>query len=221
MKILLIEDDQKVSKALVKGFRQEGFEIDVAPDGGAGLVEALGGGCDLVLLDVALPGANGWTVLQAIRAAGSHTPVLMLTARDGLDDKLKGLALGADDYIVKPFAFAELVARTRAVLRRSGPLNDEALVYADLVHDTVRGITRRGDTRIELTKRESALLELLMRHKDEVLSRSYIANRIWEFEFDGDSNVIDTSVWRLRGKIDGDFERKLIHTVRGRGYVLR
>lgn len=221
MKILLVEDDQKVAKALVKGFQQEGFEIDVAADGNSGLVSALRGGADLVLLDVALPGANGWTILQALRAAGSHTPVLMLTARDGLDDKLKGLTLGADDYIVKPFALAELVARARAVLRRSGSISEESLVYADLVHDTVRGVTRRGDQRIELTKREASLLELLMRHKDEVLSRSYIANRIWEFEFDGDSNVIDTSVWRLRRKIDGNFERKLIHTVRGRGYVLR
>ncbi|GAM98312.1 DNA-binding heavy metal response regulator [alpha proteobacterium U9-1i] len=221
MKLLVVEDDVKAANALAKGLREEGFVVDVAADGDTGLVEALHGGADLVILDVALPGADGWSVLKALRAAGNQTPVLMLTARDALDDKVKGLTLGADDYIVKPYAFTELVARARAVLRRKGPIAEGPLAHADLIHDPLRGHTRRGETRIDLTQRESQLLELLLRHKDEVLSRSYIAERVWEVAFEGDSNVVDTSIWRLRAKIDDPFERKLIHTVRGRGYVLR
>ncbi|MFT3726385.1 MAG: winged helix-turn-helix domain-containing protein [Terricaulis sp.] len=221
MKLLLIEDDKKAASALAKGLREEGFVVDVANDGHTGLSEALRGGCDLVILDVALPGADGWSVLKDMRSRDVETPVLLLTARDGLDDKVKGLGLGADDYVVKPYAFAELVARTRAVLRRKGPISKGPLTHADLVHDPVRGITKRGDTTIELTQRECQLLELLLRHKEEVLSRSYIAERVWEMSFDGDSNVVDTSIWRLRAKIDDPFEHKMIHTVRGRGYVLR
>lgn len=221
MKLLLIEDDKKAASSLAKGLREEGFVVDVANDGHAGLVEAMHGGCDLVILDVALPGADGWSVLRDLRANEIETPVVMLTARDALDDKVKGLGLGADDYIVKPYAFTELVARTRAVLRRKGPMTKGPLSHADLLHDPVRGITKRGETQIELTQRECQLLELLLRHKEEVLSRSYIAERVWEMSFDGDSNVVDTSIWRLRAKIDDAFERKLIHTVRGRGYVLR
>jgi two-component system copper resistance phosphate regulon response regulator CusR len=221
MKLLLVEDDAKAADALAKGLREEGFVVDIAHDGDTGLSEALHGGADLVVLDVALPGADGWSVLRALRAAGSETPVLMLTARDGLDDKVKGLSLGADDYLVKPYAFTELVARARAVLRRRGPIAEGPLFHADLTHDPVRGITRRGETPIDLTARESQLLELMMRHKDEVLSRSYIAERVWGVAFEGDSNVVDTSIWRLRAKIDDAFERKLIQTVRGRGYALR
>ena len=221
MKVLLIEDDKKAASALAKGLREEGFVVDVANDGHTGLVEALHGGCDLVILDVGLPGSDGWTVLRDMRAKDCETPVVMLTARDALDDKVKGLSLGADDYLTKPFAFTELVARSRAVLRRNGPIGKGPLTHADLVHDPLRGVTRRGDAVIELTQREGQLLELLLRHKDEVLSRSYIAERVWEMSFDGDSNVVDTSIWRLRAKIDDAFEHKLIHTVRGRGYVLR
>lgn len=221
MKLLVIEDDTKVARALARGLREEGFAVDVVTDGDAGLVEALHGAPDAVLLDVALPGRDGWSVLEAMRAAGSTTPVLMLTARDDVVDKVKGLALGADDYVVKPFAFAEVVARTRALLRRGQASGESVMLYADLAHDTRTGVTTRGEAEIELTRREAMLLVLLLRHKREILSRSYIAEHIWDFTFDGDSNVLDTSIWRLRKKIDGTFSRKLIHTIRGRGYVLR
>jgi len=221
MKALLIDDDVKAGSALARGLREEGFIVDVATDGLTGLNEALSSAYDLVILDVALPGTDGWTVLQQLRAQNCETPVVMLTARDALDERVKGLSLGADDYVVKPFAFVELVARARAVLRRKGPLAKGPLEHADLVHDPQRGVTKRGGQVIDLTQREAQLLELLMRHKEEVVSRSYIAERIWDMAFEADSKVIDTSIWRLRAKIDDAFERKLIHTMRGRGYVLR
>ena len=221
MKLLLVEDDKRMASALSKGLREEGFVVSVAEEGFAGLTQSVGGVADLVLLDVALPGMDGWSVLGAMRAQGCQTPVIMLTARDSLDDKVKGLTLGADDYVVKPFALSELVARTRAVLRRRKSTHVGPLSHADLEFDPARHVTRRGEAHIELTAKEALLLELLLRHKEEVLSRSYIAERVWELAFDGDTSVVDTYIWRLRSKIDDPFERKLIHTVRGRGYVLR
>ncbi len=221
MKLLLVEDDAKAATALARGLREEGFVVDVVGDGQAGLDEALHGGCDLVILDVSLPGADGWTVLASLRAQGRHTPVIMLTARDSLDDRVKGLSLGADDYVMKPFAFTELLARTRAVLRRRGPIVEGPLVYADLVYDPMRNTTRRGGVTVDLTPKEAQLLEFMLRHKEEVLSRSYIAEKVWEINFEGDSNFVDTNIWRLRTKIDDPFPVKLIHTVRGRGYMLR
>lgn len=221
MKLLLVEDDAKAARSLQQGLREEGFLVDVANDGHAGLDQALTGGCDLVILDVSLPGMDGWTVLQQLRAKASDLPVVLLTARDALDDRVKGLSLGADDYVVKPFAFSELTARVRAVLRRRDGRVSNELSYEDLTLDLVKSKVLRADREIDLTQKEMQLLELFMRHKEEVLSRTYIAERVWEISFDGDSNVVDVSVWRLRGKIDEPFERKLIHTVRGRGYVFR
>ena len=221
MKLLLIEDDQKAAHSLQKGLREEGFVVDLAADGHAGLDQALAGGCDLVILDVSLPGIDGWSVLSQLRSKASDLPVVMLTARDGLDDRVKGLSLGADDYVVKPFAFSELTARVRAVLRRGENRAVGRSAHEGLSLDLLRGKAHRDGVEIELTQKEMQLLELFLRHKEEVLSRTYIAERVWEMTFDGDSNVVDVSVWRLRGKIDEPFERKLIHTVRGRGYVLR
>lgn len=221
MKLLLVEDDQKAARSLQQGLREEGFVVDWADEGHFGLEQAQAAGCDLVILDVSLPGLDGWNILRQLRATGSETPVIMLTARDALDDRVKGLSLGADDYVVKPFAFSELTARIRAVLRRRDGPGAAKLSYEGLTLDLVRNKVQRDDVEIDLTQKEMQLLELFMRHKEEVLSRTYIAERVWEITFDGDSNVVDVSVWRLRGKIDEPFERKLIHTVRGRGYVFR
>ncbi len=221
MKLLLVEDDVRAARSLQQGLREEGFVVDLANDGHAGLEHAMSGGCDLVILDVSLPGIDGWSVLRQLRSNQSDLPVVMLTARDALDDRVRGLSLGADDYVVKPFAFSELTARIRAVLRRKDGRGANTLTYEDLTLDLVKSKVRRGESEIELTQKEMQLLELFMRHKEEVLSRTYIAERVWEVTFDGDSNVVDVSVWRLRGKIDEPFERKLIHTVRGRGYVFR
>lgn len=221
MKLLIVEDDKKAAQSLQQGLREEGFIVDVANDGHTGLDHALAGGCDLVILDVGLPEADGWMVLKEIRSGANHVPVIMLTARDALEDRVKGLSLGADDYVVKPFAFSELTARVRAVLRRKdGPVSHK-LSYEGLNVDLARNKVERDGVEIDLTPKELQLLELLMRHKEEVLSRTYIAERVWEMSFDGDSNVVDVSVWRLRGKVDEPFERKFIHTVRGRGYVFR
>lgn len=221
MKLLLVEDDHKAAQSLQKGLREEGFVVDVAPDGNSGIDQALSDGCNLVILDVSLPGIDGWTVLRQLRERARDLPVIMLTARDALEDRVKGLSLGADDYVVKPFAFSELTARVRAVLRRGDVRQDGVLSYEGLSLDLLRGKVQRDGIDIDLTQKETQLLELFLRHKEEVLSRTYIAERVWEVTFDGDSNVVDVSVWRLRGKVDGPFERKLIHTVRGRGYVLR
>jgi two-component system copper resistance phosphate regulon response regulator CusR len=221
MKLLLVEDDAKAARSLQQGLREEGFIVDIVGDADAGLEAALANRCDLMILDVSLPGMDGWEVLAEVRASGSALPIIMLTARDALDDRVKGLSMGADDYVVKPFAFSELAARVSAVLRRKDGRASTILTFEDLSLDLTRGKVRRGDAAVDLTHRELQLLELFMRHREEVLSRTYIAERVWEVTFDGDSNVVDVSVWRLRGKIDEPYERKFIHTVRGRGYVFR
>lgn len=221
LKILLAEDDFRLAHSLQQGLREEGFVVDLASDGHTALEHAASGLCDLVLLDVSLPELNGWDVLRGIRKQSANLPVIMLTARDALDDRLKGLTLGADDYIVKPFAFSELTARVRAVLRRSDTKVSDVLTFDDLTVDVLRSrVTRRG-REIALSQKELQLLELLMRHADRVLSRNFIAERVWDIAFDTDSNVVDVYVWRLRAKIDEPFERKFIQTVRGRGYVFR
>ena len=220
MTILIVEDEQKTGDYLKQGLAEAGFVIDLARDGPDGMHLALTEDYDLVVLDVMLPGLDGWGVLRAIRAAGKTMPVLFLTARDQVEDRVKGLELGADDYLVKPFAFSELLARVRSLLRRGKATEPEILRAADLELDLLRRRVTRAGRRIELTAKEFALLEFLMRRRGEVLPRSLIASQIWDMNFDSDTNVIEVAVRRLRAKVDDDFEPKLIVTVRGMGYVL-
>lgn len=221
MKILIVEDELKIGTYVQQGLVEAGFVVDLDRDGADGLHHALTEAYDLLVLDVMLPGMNGWQILEGIRRAGKDVPVLFLTARDHVDDRVKGLELGADDYLVKPFAFSELLARIRTLLRRGTRSKEaEILRAADLELDLLRRRVSRGGKRIELTVKEFALLELLMRRQGEVLPRSLIASQVWDMNFDSDTNVIDVAVRRLRVKIDDDFDAKLIHTVRGMGYVL-
>jgi two-component system, OmpR family, copper resistance phosphate regulon response regulator CusR len=221
MKILVVEDERKMGDYLKQGLDEAGFVVDLVRDGIDGLHQGLTGEYDLAILDVMLPGMDGWQILQSLRKAGKDVPVLFLTARDHVDDRVKGLELGADDYLVKPFAFSELLARVRTLLRRGaksrGP---DTLQAADLEVDLMRRRVTRGGIRIDLTAKEFALLELLLRRQGEVLPRSLIASQVWDMNFDSDTNVIEVAVRRLRGKVDDGFEVKLIHTVRGMGYVL-
>ena len=221
MKILIVEDEPKTGEYLRQGLSEGGFVVDLAQDGNDGLHLALQGGYDLMVLDVMLPGLNGWQVLQSLRRRGVETPVLFLTARDQIEDRVKGLELGADDYLVKPFSFAELLARVRTILRRgrSGP-EITTLSVADLEMDLLRRRVSRAGKRIDLTAKEFGLLELLMRRQGEVLPRSLIASQVWDMNFDSDTNVIEVAVRRLRTKIDEGQDIKLIQTVRGMGYVL-
>ena len=220
MKILIVEDEQKTGDYLKQGLSEASFAVDVARDGVDGMHLALSEDYDLVVLDVMLPGLDGWGVLRAIRDAGKNMPVLFLTARDQVEERVKGLELGADDYLVKPFAFSELLARVRSLLRRGKAMEPEVLKAADLELDLLRRRVTRAGRRIELTAKEFALMELLMRRQGEVLPRSLIASQIWDMNFDSDTNVIEVAVRRLRAKVDDDFEPKLIVTVRGMGYVL-
>ncbi|MBI5920693.1 MAG: heavy metal response regulator transcription factor [Betaproteobacteria bacterium] len=220
MKILIVEDQEKIGDYLKQGLSEAGFIADLARDGMDGLHLALSEAYDLVVLDVMLPRLDGWQVLEAIRHAGKDMPVLFLTARDQVTDRVKGLELGADDYLVKPFAFAELLARARTLLRRGKAKEPELLRVADLELDLLRRRVSRAGRRIDLTAKEFGLLELLMRRQGEVLPRSLIASQVWDMNFDSDTNVIEVAVRRLRAKMDEDFEPKLIRTVRGMGYVL-
>jgi len=220
MKILIVEDEQKTGDYLKQGLSEAGFVADLARDGIDGLHLALTGDYDLVVLDVMLPKLDGWQVLREIRHQGKQLPVLFLTARDQVEDRVKGLEFGADDYLVKPFAFSELLARVRALLRRGRTSEPELLRVADLELDLLRRRVTRAGRRIDLTAKEFALLELLLRRQGEVLPRSLIASQVWDMNFDSDTNVIEVAVRRLRAKIDDEFEMKLIRTVRGMGYVL-
>lgn len=220
MKILIVEDEQKAGDYLKQGLSEAGFMVDLMRDGLDGLHLALTDNYDLLILDVMLPGLNGWQVLQRVRLEGKQMPVLFLTARDQIRDRVKGLELGADDYLVKPFAFSELLARVRTLLRRGKNKEPELLQVADLELDLVRRRVTRAGKRIELTAKEFALLELLLRRQGEVLPRSLIASQIWDMNFDSDTNVIEVAIRRLRAKIDDDYEPKLIQTLRGMGYVL-
>ncbi|HEX7388093.1 MAG TPA: heavy metal response regulator transcription factor [Castellaniella sp.] len=220
MKLLVVEDETKTGDYLKQGLTESGFVVDLVRSGLDGHHFALTGSYDLIILDVMLPDVDGWRIVQALRDAKSLTPVLFLTARDSVEDRVKGLELGADDYLVKPFAFSELLARVRTLLRRSAVLVLDRLQVADLVLDIPRRRAERQNVRINLTNKEFALLELLVRRRGEVLPRSLIASQVWDMNFDSDTNVIDVAVRRLRAKIDDDFEPKLIHTVRGMGYML-
>lgn len=220
MKILIIEDEVKTGNYLKQGLTETGFVVDLATDGIDGLHLALTENYDFIILDVMLPRLDGWQIQQSIRKAGKDVPVLFLTARDRVDDRVKGLELGADDYLVKPFAFAELLARIRTISRRGTTKGSDTLRVADLELDLLRRRVVRDSKRIDLTAKEFALLELLLRHHGEVLPRALIASQVWDMNFESDTNVIDVAVRRLRAKIDDDFSVKLIHTVRGMGYVL-
>lgn len=221
MKILVVEDELKTGNYLKQGLMEAGFVVDLDRNGEDGLHSALTDAYDLVILDVMLPGMDGWAVLQGIRKSGKDLPVLFLTARDQVNDRVRGLELGADDYLVKPFAFAELLARVRTLLRRGNKVKEsEYLRAADLDLDLMRRRVTRAGKRIDLTAKEFALLELLLRRQGEVLPRSLIASQVWDMNFDSDTNVIEVAVKRLRAKVDDDFELKLIRTVRGMGYVL-
>lgn len=219
MHILVVEDEPKAGEYLRKGLTESGFVVDLARTGPDGLQLATADAYDLIVLDVMLPGMDGWQVVQELRKT-QETPVLFLTARDDVQDRIKGLELGADDYLVKPFAFAELVARIRTLLRR-GPIREsERLEIADMEIDVLKRRVTRGGDRIDLTPKEFALLHLLAKRQGEVLSRSLIASQVWDMNFDSDTNVVDVAVRRLRAKVDETYPRKLIHTLRGMGYVL-
>ena len=219
MRLLVIEDEKKAGEYLKKGLEESGFTVDVVGNGIDGLHQALEEDYELIVLDVMLPGLNGWEVLKRLRVK-KDTPVLLLTAMDELEERVKGLELGGDDYLVKPFAFVELLARIRTLLRRGPPRDIEHVHIGDLEIDAVRRRVRRDGQRVDLTPREFSLLQLLARRRGEVLSRTQIASYVWDMNFDSDTNVVEVAIRRLRAKIDDGHDLKLIHTVRGMGYVL-
>ena len=219
MKILVVEDEAKTADYLRQGLSEHGFTVDVARNGLDGRHLAFECDYDLIVLDVMMPGLDGWGVLKSLRER-KDTPVIFLTARDRVEDRVKGLETGADDYLVKPFAFSELLARIRALLKRGKGRELELLRIDDLEVDLLRRKVLRAGARIDLTAKEFALLVLLLRHQGEVLSRTLIAEQVWDMNFDSDTNVVEVAVRRLRSKVDDPFDKKLIHTVRGAGYVL-
>jgi two-component system, OmpR family, copper resistance phosphate regulon response regulator CusR len=221
MKFLIVEDETKTGEYIKQGLCEAGFVVDLLHNGLDGYHQAMTESYDLLILDVMLPDLDGWMILKLLRKANKNVPVLFLTARDSIEDRVKGLELGADDYLVKPFAFAELLARVRTLLRRGANTAIElSLRIADLELDLARHRVSRSSQRIHLTVKEFLLLELLARHQGEVLPRSLISSQIWDMNFDSDTNVIDVAIRRLRAKIDDDFELKLIQTVRGMGYMI-
>jgi heavy metal response regulator len=221
MKILVVEDEKKVGAFIKKGLEEDRYSVEVAFDGDKGEELASQGSFDLIILDILMPKKDGLTMLKELRAKHITTPVLMITAKGSVEDKVKGLDTGADDYLVKPFAIAELLARVRSLLRRGGPEKSTALIVADLTLDLVSHKATRGENLIELTGKEYTLLEYFMRNTNKVLSRTIISEHIWNYNFDTGTNIIDVYINHLRNKIDGEFEKKLIHTVRGVGYMMK
>lgn len=220
MRILIIEDDKKTASYLKKGLSENGYIVDITNDGRDGLFFVNTYEYDLVILDVMLPIKDGWSVIQEMRTSCVSIPVLFLTARDAIEDRVKGLELGADDYLVKPFAFSELLARIRTVLRRGPTRQHNIIRVADLEVDFIRQKVSRCGKQIKLTPKEFSLLSLLVRRKGEVLSRTIITELVWDMNFESDTNVVDVSIRRLRSKVDSPFQKKLIHTVHGVGYKL-
>ena len=223
MRILVVEDEDRLAGFLKKGLEEESYAVDIAPDGIAALEWVAGAQYDLILLDVMLPGLSGFEVCQVLRQRRVDSPILMLTARDDINDRVQGLDFGADDYLTKPFAFKELLARIRALTRRtaSNPTSDVTLEFADLQLDTVTHKAKRGHREIDLTPKEYALLEFFLRHPRRPLSRTMVRENIWGYDYFGASNVVDVYVRHLRQKLESGGEPALIHTVRGIGYVLR
>jgi two-component system copper resistance phosphate regulon response regulator CusR len=220
MRLLIIEDEKKTAAHLQKGLSENGFTVDVAYDGAEGSRLACAGGYALIVLDVMLPQRDGCAILDEMRRAGVMTPVLFLTARDRVEDRVKGLEMGADDYLVKPYAFSELLARVRTILRRGSTLQKEVLRIADLEIDTRRQKVTRAGHNLQLTRREFVLLSCLARSAGEVVSRTRIVEEVWDINFDTGTNIVEATVRRLRAKVDDPFEKPLIHNVRGIGYVL-
>jgi heavy metal response regulator len=221
MRILVVEDEKKVASFIKKGLEEENYAVDIAYDGEEGLVLAEINEYDLVLLDIMLPKLDGMEVLRRIRGNGSGVPILMLTAKDAVEDIVSGLDSGSDDYLTKPFSFAELLARVRALLRRKTKEKTDFLTIGDLILSTSTHRVKRGGKEIELTAKEYALLEYLMRNPNRILTRTLITEHVWDYHFDPSTNVIDVYVNYLRKKIDQGFEKKLIHTIRGSGYMIK
>ena len=220
MRILVVEDEKKVAGFVKKGFEEESYAVDIAYDGVEGEYLATTNDYDVIVLDIMLPKKNGMDVVKDLRTRGIKTPVLLLTARDAVEDKVKGLDSGADDYLSKPFAFEELLARVRALMRRK-EYSIVELKFADLALDQATRKAKRGSMEIDLTSKEYGLLEYFLRNPNKVLTRTMIAEHVWDYTFDTDTNVIDVYVNHLRNKIDKDSSRKLLHTVRGIGYILK
>jgi DNA-binding response OmpR family regulator len=221
VRILLVEDESKVASFIQKGLEEEQYQVDVAHDGEEGLRRALASEHDLIILDILLPKRDGMSILREVRERRIDTPVLILTAKDSVEDRVAGLNSGCDDYLPKPFAFAELLARSRALLRRKSSDRGVTLVAGDLVLDPVSHRVSRAGKSVDLTSREYALLQYFMQHPNQILTRTMIVEQVWGYDFDNFSNVVDVYVNYLRNKIDRNFEPKLLHTVRGIGYVLK
>lgn len=222
MRLLIVEDDVKIAALIEKGMREAGFEVEVCHDGNSGLAQGLTGRYDAAVIDIMLPGLDGLQVIEQLREKRVSTPVLILSARQSVDDRIRGLQRGGDDYMVKPFSFNELLARIQALIRRDKKHGEPTtLEYEDLSMDLLRREVRRQGEKIELPAKEYALLEYLMRHPENIVSKTSILEQVYEYSFDPQTNVVDVLVCRLRNKIDRDFQQKLIHTVRGMGYVLK